>query len=308
MTILRSDKKTKTSSARKPRKKTTAEGRAGILFLLPNLLGFGIFTAGPVIAAFVLAFSKYDLLSGYQGLAGLENFREMFSDPVFRKSFINTLYFTGATVPLSIVLGLAAALLANRKLRGIVVFRSIYLVPYILVTVAVALVWKWMYEPQGLVNAILKLVGVSGPSWLTDTNWAMPALILISVWKFFGYNMVIFLAGLQGIPRDLLEASSVDGASVWQRFTRITLPLLSPTTFFVIIISIINSFQVFDQAYVMTRGGPQNSTNTLVLDIYKVGFQDFDMGNASAIGVVLFAAVFIFTAAQFILQRRWVHY
>jgi multiple sugar transport system permease protein len=279
-----------------------------ILFLLPNIVGFLAFTAIPVGAAFLLAFYDWDLLLA-PSFAGLENFSQLLSDPVFRAAFINTAYFTVATVPLSVALGLFAALLVNQALRGIVLFRSIFLLPYVTVTVALSLVWKWLYLPDvGLVNSVLAFVGIDGPAWLTSPTWAMPALILMSVWKGFGYNMVIFLAGLQTIPEHLYEAAKIDGATGWRRFLHITLPLLSPTTFFVVVISIINSFQVFDQALIMTNGGPGTSTTTLVLLIYQEGFQSFNMGYASAIALTLFAVVFIFTVIQFLLQRRWVNY
>jgi multiple sugar transport system permease protein len=279
-----------------------------ILFLLPNIVGFLAFTAIPVGAAFLLAFYDWDLLLA-PSFAGLENFSQLLSDPVFRAAFINTAYFTVATVPLSVALGLFAALLVNQALRGIVLFRSIFLLPYVTVTVALSLVWKWLYLPDvGLVNSVLAFVGIDGPAWLTSQTWAMPALIVMSVWKGFGYNMVIFLAGLQTIPEHLYEAAKIDGATGWRRFLHITLPLLSPTTFFVVVISIINSFQVFDQALIMTNGGPGTSTTTLVLLIYQEGFQSFNMGYASAIALALFAVVFIFTVIQFLLQRRWVNY
>ncbi|MGH3146183.1 MAG: carbohydrate ABC transporter permease [Rubrobacter sp.] len=295
--------------AKVPWRKREHEGLAAGLFLLPNLIGFLIFTAIPVAAAFVLAFYDYDLLLG-ASWAGLENFREMFTnDPVFRAAFVNTVYFTAVSVPLSVVLGLATALLVNQALRGIVVFRSIFLLPYVTVTVALSLVWKWIYLPDiGLINSALGVVGIEGPSWLTSETWAMPALILMSVWKGFGYNMVIFLAGLQGIPEHLYDAAKVDGATAWRRFLNVTLPLLSPTTFFVVVISVISSFQVFDQALIMTNGGPGTSTTTLVLYIYQKGFQSFEMGYAAAVALVLFAAIFVFTVIQFLLQRRWVSY
>jgi multiple sugar transport system permease protein len=284
------------------------EGLTALLFLLPSFVGFVVFTAIPVGAAFVLAFYDYDVLLG-ASYAGLENFKRLLSDDVFISSFLNTLYFVGATVPLSVLLGLAAALLANQALRGMVFFRSVFLLPYVMVTVAVALVWKWIFLPDaGLLNAVLGLFGIEGPAWLTSQTWAMPALIIMSVWKFFGYNMVIFLAGLQNIPEHLYDAAKVDGADRWRRFVSITLPMLSPATFFVVVISVIHSFQVFDQALVMTNGGPGHATTTLVLYIYQQGFQAFDMGYASAIALVLFASVFIFTAVQFWYQRRWVHY
>jgi len=297
------------TSEKVPWTKREHEGLAAGLFLLPNLIGFLIFTAIPVGAAFVLAFYDYDLLLG-ASWAGLENFREMFTtDEVFRAALFNTVYFTAVSVPLSVVLGLATAMLVNQALRGIVIFRSIFLLPYVTVTVALSLVWKWIYLPDiGLINSVLGVFGIAGPPWLTSGTWAMPALILMSVWKGFGYNMVIFLAGLQSIPDHLYDAAKVDGATAWRRFLNVTLPLLSPTTFFVVVISVISSFQVFDQALIMTNGGPGTATTTLVLYIYQKGFQSFDMGYAAAIALVLFAAIFVFTVIQFMFQRRWVTY
>jgi multiple sugar transport system permease protein len=297
------------TSEKVPWTKREHEGLAAGLFLLPNLIGFLIFTAIPVGAAFVLAFYDYDLLLG-ASWAGLENFREMFTtDEVFRAALFNTVYFTAFSVPLSVVLGLATAMLVNQALRGIVIFRSIFLLPYVTVTVALSLVWKWIYLPDiGLINSVLGVFGIDGPPWLTSGTWAMPALILMSVWKGFGYNMVIFLAGLQSIPDHLYDAAKVDGATAWRRFLNVTLPLLSPTTFFVVVISVISSFQVFDQALIMTNGGPGTATTTLVLYIYQKGFQSFEMGYAAAVALVLFAAIFVFTVIQFMFQRRWVTY
>jgi multiple sugar transport system permease protein len=297
------------ASEKVPWTKREHEGLAAGLFLLPNLIGFLIFTAIPVGAAFILAFYDYDLLLG-ANWAGLENFREMFTtDEVFRAALFNTVYFTAVSVPLSVVLGLATAMLVNQALRGIVIFRSIFLLPYVTVTVALSLVWKWIYLPDiGLINSVLGVFGIDGPPWLTSGTWAMPALILMSVWKGFGYNMVIFLAGLQGIPDHLYDAAKVDGATAWRRFLNVTLPLLSPTTFFVVVISVISSFQVFDQALIMTNGGPGTATTTLVLYIYQKGFQSFEMGYAAAVALILFAAIFVFTVIQFMFQRRWVTY
>lgn len=285
------------------------ESLAAYLFLTPNIIGFMIFTALPVLAAFAIAFYDWDLLLGAK-YVGLENFRELlFEDRVFRAAFINTAYFTVVTVALSTGLGLTVALLVNLALRGMVLFRAIFLLPYVTLTVALSLVWKWLYLPDiGLINRALSVVGIDGPAWLTSYTWAMPALIFMSVWKTFGYNMVLFVAGLQNIPEHLYEAAKIDGASGWQRFRDITLPMLSPTTFFVVVISIIGSFQVFDQALVMTAGGPGTATTTLVLYIYEQGFQSFHMGYASAIALLLFVVIFGFTAVQFRVQRRWVTY
>jgi multiple sugar transport system permease protein len=280
---------------------------SALLFLTPSLVGFLIFTVFPVVAAIALAFYDYDLLLGKK-FNGLQNFSDLAHDDVFRAALLNTVYFTLGSVPLSVALGLGAALLANHALRGITLFRTIYLLPYVTVTVAVALVWRWIYLPDvGLFNTVLGWVGIDGPNWLTSKTWALPGLIIMSVWKTFGYNMVIFLAGLQAIPEYLYDAAKVDGASAWRRFLHITLPMLSPTTLFVVVISVIVSFQVFDQALVMTNGGPGTSTTTLVLYIYKAGFQSYRMGYASAIALVLFVLVAIFTAIQFTLQRRWVY-
>jgi multiple sugar transport system permease protein len=300
--------RTRRSSIFQWRPKRDREGLAAVFFLLPNLVGFLIFTAIPVGAAFVLAFYDYDLLLG-ASFAGLENFRELASDEVFRAAFFNTVYFTTVSVPLSVVLGLVTAMLVNQALRGVVIFRSIFLLPYVTVTVALSLVWKWIYLPDvGLINSALGIIGIDGPAWLTSERWAMPGLIIMTVWKSFGYNMVLFLAGLQNIPEHLYDAAKVDGATGWRRFLHITLPMLSPTTFFVVVISIISSFQVFDQALIMTNGGPGTATTTLVLYIYQVGFQSFEMGYAAAVALVLFAAIFIFTVVQFMFQRRWVTY
>ncbi len=289
------------------RRKREREGVSAATFLLPSLIGFLIFTAFPVLAAIALAFFDYDLLLG-QEFNGLENFSTLVQDDVFWAALRNTVVFTVVSVPLSVVLGLAAALLVNHALRGVTIFRTIYLLPYVTVTVAVALVWRWIYLPDvGLFNTVLGWFGIDGPNWLTSRTWALPALIIMSVWKSFGYNMVIFLAGLQGIPQHLYDAAKVDGATAWRRFLHVTLPMLSPTTLFVVVISVIGSFQVFDQALVMTNGGPGTSTTTLVLYIYKAGFQEYKMGYASTIALVLFVIVAIFTAIQFTLQRRWVY-
>ena len=293
--------------SRRRRRRASNEGFAASMFLLPSVVGFFIFTAFPVVAAIGLAFYDYDLLFGRE-FNGLQNFRDLANDDVFRAAVVNTFYFTLVSVPLSVVLGLGAALLVNQALRGVVIFRTIYLLPYVTVFVAVALVWRWIYLPEvGLMNTMLGWVGIDGPNWLTSTTWAMPALIIMSVWKSFGYNMVIFLAGLQAIPQHLYDAAKVDGATAWKRFVHITLPMLSPTTLFVMVISFIGSFQVFDQALVMTNGGPGTSTTTLVLYIYQAGFQSYKMGYASAIALVLFVVVAAVTAIQFMLQRRWVY-
>ncbi|GAB3924055.1 sugar ABC transporter permease [Kribbella albertanoniae] len=278
------------------------------LFILPSLIGFLSFTAGPVIAAGVISLLDWNLFSA-PTWAGLRNFARLGPDPTFWSALGNTAYFTLVSVPLTILVSLALALLLNQGLKRVAVFRSLLLLPYATITVAVAFVWIWLYIPHdGLVNAVLGWFGISGPQWLISDTWAMPALIAMSVWKSFGFGMVVFLAGLQAIPQQLYEAARVDGTSTWQSFRNITLPMLSPALFFVIVTSIIGSFQVFDQALIMTNGGPGTRTTTLVMYIYRTGFENYDQGYAAAQSLVLFGFIVLITAAQFTMQRKLVHY
>jgi multiple sugar transport system permease protein len=284
------------------------EGFAAFLFLLPSLAGFLVFTAIPVGAAFVLAFYDYDLLLG-ASFAGLENFKRLLSDDVFISSFLNTLYFVSATVPLTVVLGLAAAMLANQALRGVVIFRSVFLLPYVMVTVAVALVWKWIFLPDaGLLNTFLGLSGIDGPAWLTSQTWAMPALIIMSVWKFFGFSMVLYLAALQNIPQHLHEAALVDGATPWKRFWRVTFPLLSPMTLFLLVTSTVFAF--FDAFAIadIFQGGPLNATSILIYDVYENAFRFDNRGLAAAQSLLLFVAVGFITVLQLRQGRKRVTY
>lgn len=278
------------------------------LFLLPSFLGFAIFTAGPVVAAAVISLLDWNLFSP-PTFVWFENFGRLTGDPTFWAALRNTAVFTFTSVPLTILVSLLLALLLNRSVRWITGFRSLLLLPYATITVAVSFVWMWLYIPtDGLVNRVLGLVGIDGPAWLVSQVWALPALVFMSVWKSFGFAMVILLAGMQGIPETLYEAARVDGASAWQRFRTITLPMLSPAMFFVVVTSIIGSFQVFDQALIMTNGGPGTSTTTLVMYIYRTGFENYNQGYAAAQSLVLFAFIALITAAQFLTQRRLVHY
>ncbi len=280
-----------------------------LIFLLPNLIGFLVFTARAVVEAFRLSFYRADLLTP-EVWVGLGNYERLLNDQLFHKVLLNTAYYAFTSVPLAIIVGLLLGLAVNVPLRGITLFRTAYFMPVVSSVVAIALLWQFLYNSDfGLINETLRAVGVRNPPvWLSDPNWAMPALILMSVWRQGGYNMVLFLAGLQGIPQHLYEAAEIDGASRWSRFWHITLPMLSPTTFFVLIISIIGSFQVFDQALILTNGGPANATNTIVMYIYNTGWQDFKMGYAAAIAWILFMLLFGLTLLQWMYQRRWVHY
>jgi len=278
------------------------------LFLLPNLLGFLVFILLPLIASFGLSFTSWDLLTPIKWI-GLGNYKTLISDQVFWKVLWNTIYFTIGNVPVGIILSLFLAITLNQKIKGITIFRAVYFLPVISSTVAVAIVWQWLYNPQfGLLNYLLSLVGIDGPNWLSSTTWAMPAVIITSIWRGLGFNMVLFLAGLQGIPETYYDAAKIDGANWWALFKNITVPLLSPTTFFVVVISIINSFQVFDLIYVMTAGGPARSTSVLVHYLYQNAFQYFKMGYASAIGYVLFFLVFTVILIQLKRTKNWVVY
>jgi multiple sugar transport system permease protein len=278
------------------------------LYLLPTLVGLLLFSAGSVVATFFISFTRWPIVTSPHWI-GLGNYRAILNSHLFWQVFWNTLYFVLLAVPLSIAASLAAAVLVNRQVRGIRFFRTVYFLPVVSSMVAVALVWSYIYNPEyGVLNYLLRLIGIRGPAWLYDAHWAIPAMALVTVWKGLGYSMVIFLAGLQSIPEELYEAAALDGAGARRRFWRITLPMLSPTLFFVLVITLINSFQVFEQTYVLTRGGPANATLTLSYHIYENAFQFFQMGYASAESYVLFAFVFAITLVQFKLQRRWVFY
>jgi len=279
------------------------------LYLLPTLIGLALFSAGAVAVSFLMSFTHWDIISSPEWI-WLENYITLWQSDLFWEVVWNTVYFILLAVPLSVVASLALALAANTTLKGIVFFRTAYFLPVVSSMIAVALVWSWIYNPEyGLLNYLLGLFfGIRGPAWLDSTSWARPAMVIVTVWKGLGYSMVIFLAGLQNIPQDLYHAATIDGAGVWKKFRHITLPMLSPTTFFVLVITLINSFQVFEQTYVLTKGGPANSTLTMSYYIYQNAFQFFQMGKAAALSYVLFAAIFAVTLLQFRIQKRWVFY
>ena len=279
------------------------------LYLVPTLTGLLLFSAGAVVTSFLMSFTRWEIISAPEWI-GLGNYATMLQSDLFWKVFGNTFYYTALSVPLSLTLSLALALLVHEKVKGIAFFRTTYFLPVVSSTVAVAIVWSWLYHPEvGLINLFLKKVfGVEGPHWLSDTDWAMPAMVFMSVWKGLGYNMVIFLAGLQNISEEYYEAARIDGAPAWRRFLNITLPMLSPTTFFVLVINLIGSFQVFEQTYILTKGGPANATLTLSYYIYQNAFQFFKMGYAASMAYVLFAVILVATLLQFKFQKKWVFY
>ncbi|CAM4294602.1 sugar ABC transporter permease [Paenibacillus alkaliterrae] len=280
------------------------DGTWALLLLLPNLLGFLAFTLIPVFASFFLSFTSWDMLTPVKWI-GLSNYAELMKDETFIKVFWNTIYFAGVSVPLGIVISLLLAVALDRiSLKKF--YRAAYFLPVVSSMVAIAVVWQFIYNPEyGIMNYVLSWFGIQGPDWLTSTVWAMPAVILTSVWKNLGFNMLIFLAGLQGISDDYYEAADLDGANTYQKFFCITVPLLSPTTFFVTVMSFIASFQVFDTIFLMTQGGPARSTSVIVHYLYEHGFKYFNMGYASAMAYVLFFMMFVITMIQFWRQRKW---
>ena len=285
------------------------ETLAAYLFLLPNIVGFLVFTLLAVVASAGIALTNWDIIST-PDFVGLRNFERLLTiDDSFRKVLWNTTAYTVASVVASMVLSLGVAIAMNTALRGIVIFRTAYYLPVVTSSVAVAVVWTWFYNPDfGPLNYYLSAVGFKPPQWLGSPEWALPAVIIVSVWKAIGYDMIIWLAGLQGIPQHLYEAAAIDGAGRWRRFTAITLPMLTPTTFFVLVISLIRAFQVFDIVQVMTDGGPADATRTMVLYIYDQGVKFLKMGYAAAVAWTLFVIVFLITIVQWRVQRSWVHY
>ncbi|MDP2036578.1 MAG: sugar ABC transporter permease [Ignavibacteria bacterium] len=280
------------------------------LFLGPSLLIIALFFFMPVIAAFAMSFTDFDIYAlgnlDYLRFVAFKNYSTLLSDPLFWTAIKNTFYFVMVGGPLSVAASLAAAVLLNSKfIRFKGVFRLIYFLPVVTTHVAVAIVWRYIYHPRfGLLNYLLGFIGIGPVDWLGDPNWSMPAIILLVVWKNFGYNMVIFIAGLQNIPEELYEAASIEGASAWQQFKHITIPQLAPTTLFISVITMIGYFQLFAEPYVMTQGGPLNSTLSIVLYMYQEGFRWWNIGYSTALAFMLTVIILIGTSIQFKLQKE----
>ncbi|HYT04158.1 MAG TPA: sugar ABC transporter permease [Gemmatimonadales bacterium] len=287
--------------------RATAQG--AWLLLGPALLAIGVFFFVPVVASLLLSFTDFDIYAiadpRNARFVGLRNYAQLAATPVFWQALRNTLYFTFVGAPLSVLVALGAALLVNAKVvRWKGFFRTAYFAPFVTTLVAVAIVWRYLYQPRyGLLNAALGVLGVAPIDWLGDPRWAMPAIILLAVWRNFGYNMLIFIAGLQRIPAQLYEAAELDGAGAWARFRHITLPQLAPTFVFVGVITAIGYFQLFPEPYVMTQGGPLKSTLSMVLFMYEEGFRWWRLGSAAAVAFVLFIIILAFTLLQIRLQR-----
>ncbi|ALS24927.1 sugar ABC transporter permease [Paenibacillus sp. YK5] len=277
---------------------------APYLFIAPNILLFLVFMIFPILFTFYISFHKWTIL-GKPDFVGLGNYYQLLTDNVFWISLWNTLYYTLGTVPFSMALGLAGAILLNRKIPLRAFFRGVFFAPVVVSLVATGLIWSWMYNPNyGLFNHLLQFVGIEGVNWLSSTTWAMPAVIITTLWVRTGYCLVIYLAGLQAIPESLYEAAEIDGANAWQKFWYVTLPLLKHTTTFVLVISVIYGFMVFDLIYTMTNGGPGHSTTVIVQYIYQKAFVEGDMGYGSALGAVLFLIMMVLVAIQLRLGRE----
>lgn len=288
------------------KKKDIKENIIGYSFILPNFIGYFCFNFIPVCFSFILSVMKWDgSASTKMEFIGLQNFRHLFLDSTFIISLKNTLYYAVFTVPLTVVAALLIAVLLNSKIKGIVLYRTAFFFPYVASLVAVGAVWNMLFQPEfGPINEILKIVGVSNPpKWLASVDWAMPAVIIVSIWKYMGYYMIVYLAALQGISSDLYEAASIDGATGWKKLRYITVPMLKPTTFFVVMMLTIQCFKVFDLIYVMP--GPGQSTKVLVNHIYDSAFIDFKFGYASASALILFAIVLIVTLIQFRGEKKF---
>ena len=275
----------------------------GWIFILPALVGTLIFIIIPVICSFSLSFVDWDLLNNIT-FVGFDNYRNILSDEMFWKILGNTFVYAISVSVLGVIFPLILACILNNKIRGSEFYKTTYFLPFITPMIVIALVWQWIFDPNvGCVNTLLNL----HINWLYDKSYAMPVLIGVSVWKLIGYNMIIFLSGFASINQEILEASKIDGANSIQTFKNVTVPLLSSTIFFVVVITSISSFQVFDLIYMMTQGGPDNSTMVLVYSIYKYAFEYFDVGKASAIAYVLFAIIFILVLVQWKLRKKLVY-
>jgi multiple sugar transport system permease protein len=286
------------------------EARWGVAFAIPWLLGLLIFVIGPILVSLFLSLTEYDVITRPEFL-GLDNYvRAFVEDDLFWPSLGRTFKYAIAVVPFGIGGSLCLALLLNQGLKGSTLARTLYFLPHLTPSVAMAVLWTWLLHPSvGPVNYVLKLIGIKGPGWMTDTKWALPSIILINLWAYLGGNqMLIFLAGLQGVPQELYDAAEVDGAGTWHRFWSVTLPLITPTLFFNLIMGVIGALKVFTLAYVATQGGPSWATWFYALHLYRWSFEYFEMGYGCALAWIFAVILIIFTTIQFGLSRRWVYY
>lgn len=304
--ILKKVRERKQMKSRK--KRIVRENLLGYSLVLPSLLGYMIFVFIPIGFAMVLSLMDWNgSFNTPMEFVGLKNFVKLFGESGFQISLKNTVFYAIFTVPLTLGASLITAILLNKKIKGMTVFRTAFFFPYIASIIAVGAVWNMLFQPEyGPINSLLRLIGIQNPpGWVTSTDWAMAAVIIVSIWKYVGYYMLVYLAGLQGISADLYEAAAIDGANGWEKFKNITLPMLRPTTFFVSIMLTIQCFKIFDLIYVMTQGGPGRSTNVLVYFIYNKAFVSSKFGYASAASMILFVLVLAVTLIQFSGEKKY---
>ena len=284
------------------------ETRTAMVFLLPSFLGFMIFMALPIVASLALSFTSWQLIST-PSFVGFQNYVRLFTvDPAFYTILRNTLFFAVEYLALNIIVSLTLAVWISSVKHGKAIFRVIFFLPTFTPTIAASVVWLLIFTPDGLADTIIRALGLGLPNFLLNPSWAMQAIVRVTLWANVGYNVVMFNAALDLVPKHYLEAATIDGANAWQRFWRIRLPLISPTIFFATVMTAITSLQVFDEIYAMTRGGPGSATATLGFAIYQKGFASFQMGYASALAWVMFVMIMALTVLQFRMQRKWVHY
>lgn len=280
-----------------------------LIFILPALIPLGVFWLFPMCDAIFMSFTDWDYMSSTYNIVGLDNYRSIFSDSMFYSALKNTFVFTVGTLVPTIAGGLFTAVLLKKKLAGSAIYKAVIFSPWVTPTVVISIVWSWIFEPQyGLANYILQLFNLPKSQWLQSSDTAMYAVILVTIWKGFGWAMIFYLTALERVPKELYEAAAVDGAGKWQKFKSITLPLISPTTFFLTIITTIDSIKAYDQIQVLTQGGPSGSTRTILYLYYQTAFENFNIGEATSIAVILLVIVGCLSGIQFIASKKWVHY
>lgn len=290
-------------------RKKRGDGKAATGFLAPSMLGLLAFTAFPIVASLIIGFYNWPVI-GSRTFTGLKNYETLLTSKEFHTSILNTLVFVLLYLPLNIVISLGLAVwIGSKKIKAPGLYRTIFFIPAVTPVVANAAIFSLILAPNGLIDSLMQTwFGIQAPNFTGSTTWAMPAVVMLSIWQGFGYNMLVFSAALEAVPASLTEAAAIDGAGTFARFFRIVLPLITPAIFFAVVLTLISSFQVFTQAYVLTGGGPGNATTTMVVYLYEQGFQFYKLGLASAVAWVLFVIILVITIFQFIGQKRWVQY
>ena len=309
MAVMPVDVSTAVATTGQAGRRKRGDGKAATGFLAPSMLGLLAFTAFPIVASLIIGFYNWPVI-GDHTFTGLKNYETLLTSKEFQTSVVNTLVFVLLYVPLNIVISLGLAVwIGSKGIRARGLYRTIFFIPAVTPVVANAAIFSLILAPNGLVDSLMQTwFGVQAPNFLGSTTWAMPAVVMLSIWQGFGYNMLVFSAALDAVPASLTEAAAIDGAGTFARFFRIVLPLITPAIFFAVVLTLISSFQVFTQAYVLTGGGPGNATTTMVVYLYEQGFQFYKLGLASAVAWVLFVVILVITIFQFIGQKRWVQY